>query len=490
MTPQLRPDDRRPSCCLIDLGAGRNRLGGVGAGAGVESGGRRRARSGRARGGWSAFFDVIQSCLADGLLARVSRSLGRRAVRDARGDGVCGSLRARHRHQRARRRSAGRACSAKNSAPSSRCARRIVGRGASRGSQAAGLGGMTHAIGRAVPGADDSHRPRRRRVSIAASRVDLHRAWAELSYTMQSLRDNPDCARQEYDALLDADAPGAVRVADLRAVRRRRGAVHRDGRRGRASAILREQGVNGQYEMAAAFTRAGFDAFDVHMSDMLAGRVDLADVQGAGGVRRVLLRRRAGRRGGLGQDDPVPRARARSVRRVLRAARYVHAGHLQRLPDAVEPARDHPGRGALAALRAQRVGAVRGARRPGARRASPSVLLAGMDGSRCRSSWRTARARPSSGRDASARRDSRRTAASRCDTSTRAGRPTQTLSRRIRTDRRARIAAVCSDDGRVTITMPHPERVFRTVQNSWAPPEWGEDGGWMRLFRNARVWLG
>jgi phosphoribosylformylglycinamidine synthase len=52
------------------------------------------------------------------------------------------------------------------------------------------------------------------------------------------------------------------------------------------------------------------------------------------------------------------------------------------------------------------------------------------------------------------------------------------------------IAGVCSADGRVTITMPHPERVFRTVQNSWAPPDWGEDGGWMRLFRNARVWLG
>jgi phosphoribosylformylglycinamidine synthase len=52
------------------------------------------------------------------------------------------------------------------------------------------------------------------------------------------------------------------------------------------------------------------------------------------------------------------------------------------------------------------------------------------------------------------------------------------------------LASVCSTDGRVTITMPHPERVFRTVQNSWRPPGWAEDGGWMRLFRNARVWLG
>ena len=52
------------------------------------------------------------------------------------------------------------------------------------------------------------------------------------------------------------------------------------------------------------------------------------------------------------------------------------------------------------------------------------------------------------------------------------------------------MAAVTSSDGRVTIMMPHPERVFRTVQNSWRAPSWGEDGGWMRLFRNARAWLG
>jgi phosphoribosylformylglycinamidine synthase len=69
------------------------------------------------------------------------------------------------------------------------------------------------------------------------------------------------------------------------------------------------------------------------------------------------------------------------------------------------------------------------------------------------------------------------------------GQATQTFPANPNGSPRA-IAAVCSDDGRVTITMPHPERVFRTVQNSWRPAEWGEDGGWMRLFRNARVWLG
>ena len=52
------------------------------------------------------------------------------------------------------------------------------------------------------------------------------------------------------------------------------------------------------------------------------------------------------------------------------------------------------------------------------------------------------------------------------------------------------ITGLCSADGRVTIMMPHPERVFRTVQNSWAPGDWGEDGAWLRLFRNARRWVG
>ena len=126
-------------------------------------------------------------------------------------------------------------------------------------------------------------------------------------------------------------------------------------------AVLREQGVNGQIEMAAAFDQAGFDCVDVHMSDIIAGRVTLGAVQGAGGLRRLLLRRRARRRRGLGQVHPVQPARPRPVRGLLRATGHLRPRRVQRLPDDVEPARADPGCGALAALRAQPLRAVRGA---------------------------------------------------------------------------------------------------------------------------------
>ena len=161
-------------------------------------------------------------------------------------------------------------------------------------------------------------------------------------------------------------------------------------------AILREQGVNGQVEMAAAFTRAGFDAFDVHMSD-LAARPPLAcRFSRLRRVRRIFLRRRAGRRRGLGEVDPVQRAAARRVRRVLRTRRHVRARRVQRLPDDEQPARDHSGHAALAALRAQRVRAVRSAFRHARgrchrRRCSSAAWRAAA----FRSRWRTARAMPS-----------------------------------------------------------------------------------------------
>ena len=119
--------------------------------------------------------------------------------------------------------------------------------------------------------------------------------------------------------ILDADDPGLH--ADARPSIRPTTSPRRSSRRGARPrvAILREQGVNGQVEMAAAFDRAGFDAVDVHMSDLIDGRVELARLQGPRRLRRLLVRRRARRRRGLGEVDPVQRARARRVRGVLRA---------------------------------------------------------------------------------------------------------------------------------------------------------------------------
>jgi phosphoribosylformylglycinamidine synthase len=140
-----------------------------------------------------------------------------------------------------------------------------------------GLPGV--AIG--TPAADDRITIRRGAEAPAfrASRVDLHRAWSETTWQLQLLRDNPVLAQQEYDRILDASDPGISPVVsfdpseDIAAPFIARGARPR-------VAILREQGVNGQVEMAAAFTRAGFDAYDVHMSDLADGRVTLADFAG------------------------------------------------------------------------------------------------------------------------------------------------------------------------------------------------------------------
>src|SRR6185295_4426675 len=115
-------------------------------------------------------------------------------------------------------------------------------------------------------------------------RADLQRAWSETTWRMQQLRDHPQCARQEYDRLLDEGDPGLHAAltydpsGDVAAPYVSRGSRPR-------VAILREQGVNGQVEMAAAFDRAGFATVDVHMTDIIAGRRDLKEFRGlaAGG---------------------------------------------------------------------------------------------------------------------------------------------------------------------------------------------------------------
>jgi phosphoribosylformylglycinamidine synthase len=114
---------------------------------------------------------------------------------------------------------------------------------------------------------------------LSEKRVDLQRAWSETSFRMQQLRDHPECAQQEYDRILDAGDPGLSVTLSFDPADDVAAPFINCGARPRV-AILREQGVNGHVEMAAAFDRAGFAAIDVHMSDILAGRVALADFKG------------------------------------------------------------------------------------------------------------------------------------------------------------------------------------------------------------------
>ncbi|MFN7916921.1 MAG: phosphoribosylformylglycinamidine synthase [Vicinamibacterales bacterium] len=482
VTPELRTDIDA-DLLLIDLGAGRNRLGGSAlaqACGQIGSSVPDLDDPGRLK----AFFEVMQGCLRDGLIvAYHDRSDGGlfATLAEMAFAGHCGvdvDLTALGSDPRAALFSEelGAVVQVRRAHVAD-----VTGRFA-----AAGLGAMTHRIGRATAGSQvrfTSHGE----PCYEASRVDLHRAWSELSFTMQSLRDNPACAREEYDALLDADAPGLQASLTFDPAQDVAAPFISVGARPRV-AILREQGVNSQYEMAAGFERAGFDAFDVHMSDILAGRVDLAtfkglaacggfsygDVLGAGeGWAKTILfhaRARDQFEAFFRRDDTFTFGSCNGCQMVANLRDIIPgAAHW---PKFVRNASEqYEARVALVRIEQ-----------------SPSLLFAGMHGSvlpivvahgEGRAEFRSDAALPALEAD---RGVALRWVDSR-------GRNTQVYPANPN-GATAAIASVTSADGRVTITMPHPERVFRTVQNSWMPPGWGEDGGWMRLFRNARVWLG
>ncbi len=220
--------------------------------------------------------------------------------------------------------------------------------------------------------------------------------------------------------------------------------------------------------MAAAFDRAGFDAVDVHMTDLLAAGVDLADFRALAAC------------GGFSYGDVLGAGRgwAKSIlfhprARDAFAAFFAAPGHLrarrlQRLPDALGAQGAHPGRGALAALRAQPQRAVRGAPRAGRDRRDPVDLLPGMAGSR-HPDRRRARRGPRRVRDDAGgpRARARGRSSPRASSTTAAARPSAT--RRTRTARPTASPRSRPPTAASRIIMPHPERVFRTVQLSWHP---------------------
>jgi phosphoribosylformylglycinamidine synthase len=315
-------------------------------------------------------------------------------------------------------------------------------------------------------------------------RVALQRLWSETSYRMQALRDNPATAEQEYGRILDRDDPGlnarpGFDPADDVA------APFIGGARPQV-AILREQGVNSQHEMAAAFMRAGFDPVDVHMSDLLQGRDTLAryqclvacggfsfgDVLGAGGgwANSILYHSRA--------RDQFAEFFERRDSLALGVCNGCQM--LARLTALIPGTWHWPGfaRNESEQFEA-RLSLVEVA-------ASPSVLLAGMEGSRLPIVTSHGEGRALFASDAAREAAAPLVALRYVDNY---GRPANSYPANPNGSPEG-ICGLTSADGRVTITMPHPERVWRTVQHSWHPGDWGEDGPWLRLFRNARVALG
>ncbi len=322
---------------------------------------------------------------------------------------------------------------------------------------------------------------------LAEARISWQRIWNETSYHMQALRDNSDCAREEHDSLLDARDPGLnVQLSfdprdDVAAPFINSGARP-------AVAILREQGVNGQIEMAAAFDRAGFASVDVHMSDIIAGRVDLADFKGLVACGGFSYGDVLGAGGGWARSIMF-NARARDAFDAFfhRADSFglgVCNGcqMLSHLKDLIPGASHWPGfmrnRSEQFEARFSLVEVL----------PSPSLFLAGMEGSRMPIAVAHGEGRAvfPDAQAAEASLEDGKVVLRYVDHH---GQPTEHYPFNPNGSTGG-ITGLTTDDGRFTIMMPHPERVFRSVQHSWHPDDWGEDGPWMRMFRNARTWVG
>ena len=315
-------------------------------------------------------------------------------------------------------------------------------------------------------------------------RVEMQRAWSETGYRIQRLRDNPATAKQEYDRILDDKDPG-LNVAlsfdpgdDI--VRPFRGAAKP------RIAILREQGVNSQNEMAAAFMRAGFAAFDVHMSDLLDGRDSLANYQGIVACGGFSFGDVLGAGGGWAKSilyhDRTRDQFAEFFERGDTFALGVCNGcqMLSQLKDLVPGAQNWPrflrNHSEQFEARLSLVEVVE----------SPSLFLGGMAGSRIPIATSHGEGRAVFDDDAARYAASYTVAMRYVDNY---GEVADSYPANPNGSHDG-ICGLSNEDGRVTIMMPHPERVALTKQNSWHPSNWGEDGAWMRMFRNARVAIG
>ena len=336
---------------------------------------------------------------------------------------------------------------------------------------------------------DDDHITvtRRGRVLMRDTRVNFQRAWAETSYRLQALRDNPACAQQEYDAICDIADPGLH--AQLSFDPAHDVAAPFVGRGARPKvAILREQGVNGQVEMAAAFDRAGFAAIDVTMSDLIDGRAVLKDFAGLaacggfsfgdvlgageGWAKSILFNAK------LRDAFAAFFARGDSFALGICNGCQMLAALAELIPGAAHWPRFVRNESEQFEARVSLVEVP----------ASPSLFMAGMAGSRLPIAVAHGEGRARFADDAAlAAADGAGLIALRfvdnhgCVTTRYPANPNGSPRG---------IAGVTTPDGRVTALMPHPERVFRAVCNSWRPADWHEDGGWLRLFRNARAFVG
>ncbi len=347
----------------------------------------------------------------------------------------------------------------------------------------AGLATCSHIIGNNID-AQELTISLAEQLVFAADRATLQKTWSETSYHMQSLRDNPDCAAQEYatiddnkdlglNASLSFDPEQDICSPFINLTRPK-------------VAILREQGVNGHVEMAAAFERAGFDSIDVHMNDIIHGDLDLqqfiglaacggfsyGDVLGAGGgwAKSILFNERA--KAQFQQFFHRPDTFGLGVCNGCQM--------LSQLKTLIPGAENWPAfiRNESEQFEA-RVSLVEVQN-------SVSVLLQGMEGSRMPVSIAHGEGRVNTDGSLKQLNASGAISLRYVDNY---GQITEAFPANPNGSPEG-ITGLTNQDGRFTIMMPHPERCFRTQQNSWAPENWQTYGPWMRLFRNGRAWVG
>lgn len=310
----------------------------------------------------------------------------------------------------------------------------------------------------------------------------LFDAWWSVTHAMQALRDNPECADEERAAARRFDAPPMRPVLSFDPAEDIAAPYIAKGARPTV-AVLREQGVNGQIEMASAFDRTGFAAVDVHMSDLIAGRVDLATMQGLVAC------------GGFSYGDVLGAGRgwATSILETaeLRAAfeRFFARGDtfslgvcngcqmLSQLKPIIPGAQHWP---RLLRNRSEQFEARFGLLEV---EASPSLFFADMAGSRLPVAIAHGEGRVQF--DDEGDRSAADVALRYVDGDGPASRYPANPN-----GSQDAIAGLSSADGRATILMPHPERTPRTANLSWAPADWPDDSPWLRMFRNARRHLG
>ena len=322
----------------------------------------------------------------------------------------------------------------------------------------------------------------------------LNRAWSELSYHMQAKRDNPKCAREEYDALLEDSAGIIIQptfdVQEVENVNLGRDASPQASAQRPKVAIFREQGINGQNEMAFAFDRAGFEAIDVHMTDLLGGTVDLADFAGVVACGGFSYGDVLGAGSGWAKSVLYnPKLKAMFTTFFTREDSFTlgvcnGCQMISQLKDIIPGAEHWPqfvrNRSEQFEARYTNIEVME----------SPSIFFKGMEGSLLPIPVAHGEGRA----DFSATGDFEK-----CLTGDQItaryidfnGEPTETYPANPNGSP-AGATGFTTADGRATIMMPHPERLFRSVQMSYKPDDQftGEAGPWLKMFQNARNYVG